>query len=46
MEDYKPNSKLYKEKMKKEASDKKVEKVVKGKVKVKKKSKLLQMVSI
>lgn len=43
MEDYKPNSKLYKEKMKKEASDKKVEKVVKGKVKVKKKSKFADL---
>lgn len=43
MEDYKPNSKLYKERMKKEASDKKVEKVVKGKVKVKKKSKFADL---
>ena len=43
MEDYKPNSKLYKEKMKKEASDKKVEKVVKGKVKVKKKNKFADL---
>ena len=40
MEDYKPNSNLYKKAQREKENDKKVEKVVKGTVKVKKKSEI------
>ena len=46
MEDYKPNSHRYKEEQKKTTEDKKIEKVVSGKTKTKKKSEISKLADV